>query len=186
MATLPLASKLTYQDYCLLPEDGKRHEILDGEHYVSPAPNVPHQRILGNLFAALHAYLTGDPRGEAFLAPLDVILSDFDVVQPDLVYVSAARAAIVTETHLQGAPDLVVEVLSEGSRQRDLVVKKKRYEHFGVEEYWVVDPVIEGVTVLRRQGELLVRAHELSREGGEQLATPLLPGFALPLDRLFC
>jgi Uma2 family endonuclease len=185
MATDPLTSRLTYSDYCLLPEDGRRHEILAGEHFMSPAPSLRHQALLGNLFAALHAFLQRSPLGRAFVAPVDVLLSEHDVVQPDLVYVSRPREGILTEANVQGAPDLVVEILSAATRQHDLVTKRKRYARFGVAEYWVVDPVIERVEVYRREGQALVRVEELSLEDGATLDTPFLPGFALPLSQLF-
>lgn len=185
MATDPLTSRLTYSDYCLLPEDGRRHEIVAGEHFMSPAPSLRHQALLGNLFAAVYTFLQRSPLGRVFVAPVDVLLSEHDVVQPDLVYVSRSRERILTEANVQGAPDLVVEVLSEATRRHDLVAKRKLYGHFGVAEYWVVDPVVERVEVHRREGEALVRVEELSLEDGDTLDTPLLPDFALPLTRLF-
>src|SRR5512147_179146 len=84
--------KLTYDDFLLFPDDGKRHELIDGEHYVTPSPNLRHQRISGNLYFLIRAYLEAHPIGDVFYAPLDVVFSDYDVVEPDLLYVSRERA----------------------------------------------------------------------------------------------
>ena len=88
---LAITTGLTYEDYVLFPDDGRRHELIGGEHYVTPAPTTVHQRFLGNVHHALKAYILNHGGGEAFFAPVDVLLSDKDVVRPDLIYVSAAR-----------------------------------------------------------------------------------------------
>src|SRR5579885_1440196 len=103
--------KLTYEDYILFPEDGQRHEILDGEHYVTPAPTLHHQDAIGNLFLKLAPFVREHRLGKVYLSPADVLLSEHDVVQPDLFFVSNERRAILTEANAQGAPDLVIEIL---------------------------------------------------------------------------
>lgn len=120
-----------------------------------------------------------------FHAPTDVVLSEQDVIEPDLLFVSAARAAIITEKNIQGAPDLVVEIISETSRKTDKTIKRKLYEGHGVGEYWIVDPELETVEVYRMTGGGHVRAAELSREADHSLGTPLLPGFQLKLSDIF-
>lgn len=185
MTTTPRSAHLTYEDYLLFPEDGKRHELIQGEHVMTPAPSTKHQRIVGNLHAALHAYLRHHPLGQVFFAPCDVVLSDEDVVQPDILFVSAARASIVTPDNIQGAPDLIVEILSAATRKKDAGMKRKLYERYGVQEYWLVDPELETVTVLRLEGDRYVRAHELAKETGDALTSPLLPSFSCPLAELF-
>jgi len=185
MSTHPRSTKLTYEDYLLFPDDGKRHELIQGDHCMTPAPKTRHQRISGNLHAALHRHVRQHPLGQVFAAPCDVILSDEDVVQPDLLFVSAAKAGIVTEDNVKGAPDLVVEILSDVTRKRDEVTKRKLYEHFGVTEYWIVDPDLETVKVFRLSDHQYVRAAELSKEAHDTLTTPLLPDFRLPLGELF-
>jgi Uma2 family endonuclease len=177
--------KLTYDDYLTFPDDGKRHEIIDGEHFVTPAPNLKHQAVSGNLFFALRAFLEMHPLGRLFAAPADVILSDIDVVEPDLLFISNARLDRMTRANIQGAPDLVIEILSPGTRKTDEVTKRKRYEHFDVLEYWIVDPELETVKVLRRTEKGLERVAELSNEEDGRLATPLLPGLSIPLARIF-
>ena len=177
--------KLTYDDFVLFPDDGKRHELIDGEHYVTPSPVTKHQRIVVRLVTALGSFLENKPLGEIFAAPFDVILSRADVVQPDILYVSRDRSEIVTDPNVQGAPDLVVEVLSPGTRRRDLGIKRRLYERSGIREYWIVDPDRETVAVLRRRDGQFAEAVPFSRDGAACLETPLLPGFSVELDRVF-
>ena len=184
-ALLPELAKLTYEDFCGFPADGKRHELVDGEHFMSPAPNLKHQVVIGSLFVALTSYLRGNSVGRAFVAPVDVVLSDFDVVEPDLVFVLRERFAILTEANVQGAPDLVVEVLSESTRRHDLVTKRRLYGRFGVREYWVIDPVIDTVLIFTLEGSTLERRAELELEAGSVLTSALLPGLKLPLAAIF-
>src|SRR5262245_10094978 len=103
--TAASAGKLTYDDFLLFPDDGKRHELIDGAHYVTPSPNMRHQRILGTLYLAIGNYLEVNPIGEVFFAPLDVVISHFDVVEPDLLYLSRERAAqVAVPEHIRGVP----------------------------------------------------------------------------------
>ena len=185
MSPLPRSVRFTYEDYLLFPDNGKRHEIIDGDHFMTPAPNIKHQRVSGNLFNALTNFLKARKSGEAFAAPCDVMLSDEDIVEPDLLFISAARAAIITEQNIQGPPDLVVEILSAGTRKTDEIVKRKLYERYGVREYWIVDPELETVKIYRLTDQGYVRPAELSREAHETLSTPLLPDFQLPLAEIF-
>jgi Uma2 family endonuclease len=182
----PAGVKLTYDDFLLFPDDGRRHELIDGEHYVTPSPNLSHQRIVGRLYLLIATYLETHPAGEVFLSPLDVVFSQFDVVEPDLLFVSEAkRHEILTKQNVKGVPDLVVEIGSPGTRKRDETLKRRLYEVQGVTEYWIVDPELEIVRVLRRQGQHYDRPVELSREAGDVLTTSLLPGLELPLARIF-
>ena len=174
------STKLTYEDYCLLPDDGRRHEIIDGEHYVNPSPNMKHQTASINLATALWAHVRQHRLGRVFSAPFDIVLSDFDVVEPDIIFVSDARKHVITDAHIKGAPDLVVEILSPSNRAYDEVVKFKRYDAMGIAEYWIVDPESETVKIYRRtsSGYALVPT-------GETITTPLIPGFSLPLRDIF-
>ena len=178
------ATKLTYDDYVRFPEDGKRHELIDGEHFVTPAPHPRHQRILIRLTYELERYLRGNPLGSLLIAPTDVVFTRHDVVQPDLLYISAARSAIV-DANVQGAPDLAVEILSPSGRRYDELTKRDLYERAGVPEYWLVDPEAETVKVLRREGETFGRPRLLSTCDGDVLGSPQLPGLAIPLAALF-
>ena len=178
--------KLTYDDFVLFPDDGQRHELIDGEHYVTPSPNIRHQTIVGTLHFLIRAHLEVHPIGRVFVAPLDVVFSHFDVVEPDILYLSNERAAdVITPQHVRGAPELAVEIGSPGTRKRDETIKRRLYERSGVSEYWVVDPEVDLVRVYRRGGEGFGRAVELSREAGDVLSTPLLPGLEMPLARIF-
>ena len=178
--------KLTYDDFVLFPDDGKRHELIDGEHYVTASPNTKHQTILIELAFLIRTWLEEHPAGRLFVAPLDIVLSNFDVVEPDLLYLSQERAAeVLTAQHLRGAPELVVEIGSPSTRQRDETIKRRLYERTGVSEYWCVDPELDVVRVYRRDGDRFARPVELSREAEDTLTTPLLPGLKLPLNRIF-
>jgi Uma2 family endonuclease len=184
--TARAAVKLTYDDFVHFPDDGRRHELIDGEHYVTPSPNIRHQGILGSLYLMIANWLEEHPIGRVFVAPLDVVLSSFDVVEPDLLYLSNERAAqVITPLHVRGVPELVVEIASKGTRKRDETIKRRLYERAAVSEYWVVDPAIDVVRVYRREGDRLGRPQELSREASDVLTTSLLPGLKLPLTRIF-
>jgi len=172
-------SKLTYSDYVLLPDDGKRYEIVEGELYMTPAPMTRHQLLVSRLNHLLVAYLEARPIGVAFPAPCDVLLSDHDIVQPDLLVVLEGGTARITEKNVQGPPDLVIEILSPGTAARDRDLKRKRYEHFGVREYWLVDPDLNTVEILRLESGQYRRAGLV--EGSGTLTSPLFPGLTLDL-----
>ena len=185
-SALQTKHRWTYSDLVALPDDQLRHELIDGEHYVTPSPSTKHQRISGNLYYLIRAWLEDHPAGEVFYAPYDVVFSEFDVVEPDVLYLSHARAAeVLTPLHARGAPELVVEIASKGTRKRDETIKRRLYERAGVTEYWVVDPAIDVARVYRRAEAGFARPVELSREAGDILTTPLLPGLELPPSRIF-
>lgn len=178
--------KLSYEDYLHFPDDGQRHELIEGGHYVTPSPSTRHQRIAFNLTRHLGQFVTENGLGELFFAPFDVVLSPNDVVQPDLLFVRAEHLDRITESDLRGTPDLAVEIVSDSTRARDEVTKRHLYERHGVPEYWIVDPVTESVKIFRlgddnRYG----RAVELRREADDTLESPLLPSFGLRLADLF-
>jgi Uma2 family endonuclease len=185
MALHDLARKLTYEDYALIPEDGQRHEIIDGEHYVSPAPFVPHQDLLVELTYRFKAFLNTHHLGRLLIAPTDVLLSVHDIVQPDLLFVSKERAEIVELENLKGAPDLVVEILSKGTRRLDERIKLDAYERCGVREYWLFDRFRKGVQVWERAEEGFRQRPFLAAAAGDVLTSPLLPGLELPLAEIF-
>ena len=179
--TLPV--KLTYDDYVLIPDDGQRHEIIDGMHYVTPAPGRKHQRVVVNLVWAIREFLEHHPIGEVYVSPFDVRLSRHDIVQPDVLFVRSETLHILNDKNAAGAPDLAIEVLSSSTRKRDRSLKRDCYERLSVQEYWIVDPLRNAVTIYRRSGAALASAGDLT--GADVLTTPLLPGFALSLERLF-
>ena len=176
------AAKLTYEDYRNTPED-ERYELLDGELLMTAAPNIAHQRVSGRLEWRLRAFVEERDLGEIFDAPTDVVLSDTDVVQPDILFVSRDRADIITADDVQGAPDLVVEVLSPTTARRDWRDKLDLYSKHGVREFWLADPQTEIVWVLLpNEGSLEVAA--IYGEG-DTLTSPMLEGFTLDLDQIF-
>jgi Uma2 family endonuclease len=186
MKANPARVKLTYDDFLLFPDDGKRHELIDGEHYVTPSPNIRHQTILGNLYFLIRTWLEQHPVGRAFMAPLDVVFTQFDVVEPDLLFVSRIRAAdILTAKHVTGAPDIVVEIGSPSTRKRDETIKRRLYERSGVSEYWVVDPDLEVVRVYRNRDGRFDRPVELRADAGDVVASPHLDGLEMPVGRIF-
>ena len=181
--------RLTYRDLLALPDDLLRHELIDGEHIVSPAPGTQHQRIVLRLVLALGNHLKKHPRGELFVAPFDVLLSMHDMVEPDLLYVANwRRRRQLNDKRLVGPPDLAVEVLSPSTRTRDETRKLRLYERFAVSEYWVIDPIHETVRLYRLVKGSLALVDTLSRDTAaraRRLVTPLLPGLAIPLASLF-
>jgi len=186
MALRDPSPKLTYEDYVLIPDDGKRHQIIDGKHYVSDTPFIRHQRISRRLLCCIGKFLDEHPLGEILMAPTDVILSPHDIVQPDLLFISNERAsAIVTEANIQGAPDLLIEILSEDTRRLDEVLKRRAYKRFGVQESWIFDPQSKTTQVWERTTEGLRRRTLLSADAGDVLTSPLLPGLEIPLAEIF-
>ncbi|MFZ3090373.1 MAG: Uma2 family endonuclease [Nitrospirota bacterium] len=160
---IPEPLKLTCEDYLLLPED-RRYEIIDGELFMTPSPKTMHQRLIVKLFRIIDDFVRKGELGEVFIAPYDVVLSKHDVVQPDIIFVSKERSGIITELNIQGSPDLVIEILSPSTKERDLVLKKKLYAAFGIKEYWIVDPENEKMTLLT-----------LGKIGYEDQPTPVSP-----------
>jgi Uma2 family endonuclease len=180
-------ARLTYADFLLFPDDGKRHELIDGEHYVTPCPNLRHQRLLGRLFFAFAEQLRADPSlGEVCLSPFDVVFSQWDVVEPDLLFVAGDQQPILTEKNIVGAPALVVEIFSPSTRKRDQQIKRRLFERSGVREYWMVDPDRNAIVIHRRDDSgAFPRVAELAAAENAVLTTPLLQGFSLPLTQLF-
>ncbi|HEX2678194.1 MAG TPA: Uma2 family endonuclease [Polyangiales bacterium] len=137
---------LSYEDLRTMPEDGRRYEILEGELCVTPAPTTSHQFISRNLVVLLQSHVGAQGLGEVLQAPTDVILDPHTVVEPDLFFVSNARLDIISERGIEGAPDLVIEVLSPATEKRDRGAKQHLYARYGVAHYWLVDGAARGVT----------------------------------------
>jgi Uma2 family endonuclease len=138
--------KFTYEDYLKTPED-ERYELIEGELLMTPSPIPKHQRISRELEFEMMKFVKANDLGEIFYAPCDVYLDNENVVQPDILFISKERLNIIGEKNIQGAPDLVIEIISESTAYRDLVQKKKLYGKFGVKEYWIVIPGEELVEV---------------------------------------
>ena len=132
-------TKLTYNEYVLFPDDGNRHEIIDGRHDMNAAPVPRHQAVSRHIQFQLYQQIELTKLGQVINASIDLQLSDVDVVQPDLVVVLAGNR-IITQTRVRGVPNLVIEILPPSHRMHDTELKKQLYEQFSVPEYWIVDP----------------------------------------------
>jgi Uma2 family endonuclease len=177
------ATKLTYADYAAI-DDGRRYELIDGELILYPARTPGHQSIVGNILFAFDRHLRGDCGG-VLMAPLDVVVSDHTVLQPDVIVIKEERAAIVGPANLAGPPNLIVEIVSDDTRDRDEIIKPPIYAHFGVDEYWIADPENELVRAYRRSTGGYVPAFGINTETGGTITTPLLPKFALDIADVF-
>ena len=183
VTTTKLRTKLTYEDYRNTPDD-ERYELINGELIMSPSPRWAHQEADMEIGSILHTFVKRHNLGVVCSAPFDVVLSDTDVVQPDLLFVSRERLHIITENNIQGAPDLAVEILSPSTSARDRGYKRDLYAKHGVKEYWQVDTDAKRITVLslNAAGDYdVVAVYGV----GQTLTSPLLPGFALNLDEIF-
>jgi Uma2 family endonuclease len=176
-----LRPSLEYQDYASMPADGKIYEVLDGDLSVTPAPSPHHQRTSKRLQRQLEDYFETGRMGEIFDAPIDVILSRHDIVQPDLVLVT--DPSLVSGRGIEGAPTLLVEVLSPSSTRQDRVVKARRYAALGVPHYWMVDPDARRVECYRaRQGAYALVA---AAEGEAALEHTDWPGLTIRFAELW-
>ena len=183
MATAQAAVKLTYEDYCAAPADN-RYELLDGELIMVAAPNIKHESVRSLLGHHLGNFIIDHGLGKLFYAPCDVMLSESDVVQPDLLFVSREREHLLSGgQNVQGAPDLVVEILSPGTARRDRGDKRALYGKHGVIEYWLVDPMAETVSINRQRAGVLVLSRTFGRT--QTLRSQLLAGLELHLDDIF-
>ena len=175
-------TKLTYEDYAKTPDD-ERWELIDGELFRMPSPNIAHQRTSGRLFLRMAPFVEERDLGIVFAAPTDVVLSDHDTVEPDLLFISKERTGIIAALNVQGAPDLVGEIHSPSTAQRDLTAKRELYARHGVKEYWPIDPVVRTVTVL------LLRDGEFVEVGvykeGDTVTSPTLDGFSFRVEEIF-
>jgi Uma2 family endonuclease len=177
--------RMTYDDLLALPDDGMRHELIDGEHFVTPAPSWRHQVVVGNLYRLIANHVRANRLGVIFVAPLDVVFTKYDVVEPDVLFFTPdGFKKHIGARNAEGPPDLAVEVLSPSTRRRDEILKRQLYERMSVGEYWIVDGEIETIKVFRLSGGRYERA-ELRLEDGDVLTSPLFPGFELSLSAVF-
>jgi Uma2 family endonuclease len=174
--------KFTVDDYMSMPE-GTRYQLLDGEMILAPSPTTRHQRTLFLLAQAVNEFVVAQNLGEVFVAPYDVVFARYDVAQPDILFISNERSAIITEANIQGAPDLVIEVLSPSTARYDRGYKRTLYGRFGVREYWLVDPEVETAEVLTASEQGLVSHATYQRS--DTLTSPLLEGLSLSLEQIF-
>lgn len=174
---------LTYDDYLSLPNDGKRYEIIGGELFMSPAPEPEHQDILLAIARRLDEFVRTRSLGKVYVAPIDVVLSMTDIVQPDIVFIARNRLSIVRKKNIIAAPDLVMEIVSPSTAIVDRTRKKMLYEHHGVREYWIVDSETTSVELYVR-GEFRFGEATIFR-APESAASSVLSGFTLPVEQIF-
>ncbi|MBI5197012.1 MAG: Uma2 family endonuclease [Nitrospirae bacterium] len=174
--------KFTYEDYLKTPDD-QRFELIEGDLIMTPSPVPRHQRISREIGFRLHKFIAEHDLGEVFYAPCDIHLDKYNVLQPDIFFISKNRLSIIGEKNIQGAPDLVIEILSESTAYRDLVQKKRLYAQFGAREYWIVLPEEEHIEVYTLKG----RTFEIHKDYEKRatLESPVLKRFKLLLKEIF-
>ena len=178
-------SRLTYDEFQTLPRDGsKRYELIEGEVFMTPSPNTAHQRAVRKLLRALDEFVEQRGLGEVFIAPYDIVFSKWTALEPDLLFIRKDRASIVTDANVQGAPDLVIEILSPSNKAYDRKMKHRVYEEAGVAEVWYVDPEKGSVEILNLGTD---RRYEVTAKlsGHAAIVSKALPGLSLTPDQIF-
>lgn len=179
----PKTKIYSYEDYVKLPDDRNRYEIINGELIMTPAPKIIHQSVSGVIDFELRSFLKNKNLGKVFTAPTDVVLSKTNVVQPDILFIGSENKNIISEDNIQGAPDLIIEIISLATAYYDLIEKKEIYEKFEVQEYWIVDPKKQRVEIyILQQGKYKLH------QSGEKAATvhsKLLEDFKIDLKEVF-
>ncbi len=174
--------KFTYQDYLKTPDD-ERYELIEGELLMTPSPITEHQRISRKLTVQLSIYVDKYNLGEIFVAPYDVYFDNENVVQPDILFISKDRLNIIDEKNIQGAPDLLIEIISESNAYRDLVQKKKLYAKFGVKEYWIVIPGEELIEIYTINEKIYTLYKTYTKN--DTLVSPCLKDLQIELQKIF-
>ena len=176
---------ITVEDLDALPDDGNRYELFEGELFVSRAPGLTHQRVIGNVYAVVRFYLDDNPVGEIVLTP-GVIFDFYNAAIPDALFISnERREEVITGERVTAAPDLMIEIVSPGKEnaRRDRVVKRQAYAKYGVKEYWVIDPESRSLEIYRLRGDVLELVETLT--GVDEVTSPLLPGLRFSVHRIF-
>lgn len=180
---LTAEKKYTYEDYLKTPDD-RRYELIEGELLMSPSPVTRHQSIVLLLASEISGHVRKKGLGQVFISPCDVVFDNFNVLQPDILFISSERLHIITEKNIQGAPDLIIEVLSDNSVYRDTIQKKRLYSKFGVKEYWIVAPddcLIE-VYTLKAEGEYQLKKTYLLED---TIESEVIEGLRIELRNIF-
>ncbi|NOX87703.1 MAG: Uma2 family endonuclease [Calditrichaeota bacterium] len=178
-----LKRKFTYLDYLRLPEDGNRYELIKGELIMVASPNTFHQTVKANIEYELRTFVRKHKNGTVLDAPIDVVLSKENVVQPDILFISAEHSEIITQNNISGAPDFIIEIISPSTAYYDMFEKKDLYEYFGVKEYWIVDPIrrwVETYGLRDKKYELLRR-----QENDGTIQSAVLKGFEIDFKTIF-
>ncbi len=174
---------VTADDYRLMPETGPRYQLIEGELYMAPAPRRYHQDISRNLEFILQNYLGRNPIGTLYYAPFDVYLTEHNVFQPDVLFVANARRSILTDEGAEGAPNFIVEILSESTAHLDRQPKRKIYATTGVEELWLIDPAKKTIEIFYLQQDAERPAAVFHSE--DVFTSPCFPGLEIRADEVF-
>lgn len=177
------APPVTRHEYAMIPVGAPNYQLIEGDLVMAPSRNTPHQNIVGRLYSIILGYLDQHPIGRVFIAPLDVYLSDINVYQPDIFFVSKENASIVEEHGIEGAPDLVIEVLSKSSERFDLGPKRAIYGRTGVEEMWVIDPKKRTLALYRLTDDAATPV--ATYKAKQKFTSELLPGLTIDLAIVF-
>ncbi len=173
----------TYEDYAKLPE-GVRYQLIGGQLIMTPAPLIYHQEISKRLEYLLYEY--GELRqklGRVYYAPVDVYLEDVEAYQPDIIFISNTRIDIIKKEKIEGAPDIIIEILSPSTAYYDLVYKKEVYARHRVKEYWIVDPIGKWIELYKNDNGAFLLATKARK--GESISSEVLAGFKVALDAIF-
>jgi Uma2 family endonuclease len=181
MTPVKTRPRKTVEDFMKLPE-GVRAELIEGEIFMSPSPKEKHQRAAVNLTRILSTFVQKDSLGRLYAAPFDVHLPSGDIVEPDLIFVSTGNQSIIQDW-IRGVPDLLVEIISPDSPERDRIVKRHLYQENGVKEYWLVDIDQDSIEVLKLSGKAYTPHGYF--EAGDALTSAVIPGLSLPVRQVF-
>lgn len=176
-------TKMTYEQYRLLPESRDQYELFDGKLVMTPSPNVQHQRVIARLCTQLLNYVEAHSLGLLIITPTDTIFDQYTVLQPDMLFVGRERIPEVVKDRIEGAPDLTIEVLSPSTIEKDRRRKLTVYCQFGVQEYWIVDPEAQTIELYTRDGGAL--RHSRTFSSTEAVQSSLFPGLCLPVASVF-
>jgi len=182
MDSIPLKESYTYEDYAKLPE-GAPYQLIGGELVMTPSPTPYHQEISRKLAFKILSFLEKNNLGTLYYAPLDVFLSDRDVYQPDIIFISGGRLEMIGKKKIEGAPDIVIEVLSPGTAYYDLRKKYRAYQEYGVREYWIVDPELKKTEVYENQNKKFKIYSEAEGEG--TVSSKVLDELVISLNEIF-
>ena len=179
----PQRKVFTYQDYLDLPEDSHQHQVINGELVMTPAPYTIHQKTSRRIIEEFIDFLKTNSVGEVLYAPVDVVINETNVFQPDILFVSDENSKIITQKNVTGPPDLVIEILSPSTGYYDLTEKKEIYAEFGVKEYWIVDPKKKWVEIYINETRKFKSEQRLEKSG--ILKSLTLSRFEIRMEKIF-
>lgn len=179
-----ISKKLTYKDYVsFTPVESGNYQLIDGEIIYMTSPSSKHQRVVIALTTAFEIFSWKNNLGKLFIAPMDVVLEDSEIYQPDLLFILNERKNIIEDNKITAAPDLVIEVLSVSNAYYDLITKKKVYESSGVKEYWIVDPLEKTLQIHKLENHKFLIHQTLETKG--KVNSSLLPDLEIDIEKIF-